>query len=92
MDVRIERDGARNYRNILIGAGVSLRYKNLPGLNTFKVDTEAGVAFKLTETTLDITTTYGHADITPLADIPKYTLDYSELYNFTDLSSSTISK
>ena len=63
----------------------------MPGFNTFRVDTDAGTAYNLVETTLDITSTYGHDEIVPLEDITHYDLDYDSQYNFTNLSAKNIS-
>ena len=77
-DLRVNRDENGNHRNLLIASSISLRYRNLPGFNTFRIDTDRLVAYNLVETTLDVTATYGHDELVPLKDIPSYEIDYEQ--------------
>lgn len=62
-------------RNLLIATGTCSNHGQLPGFNTFEIDSSF-VPKSLVMTSLDITKAYGKDIAPPLSDLPVYTLDF----------------
>lgn len=89
-DLRIfDRDTKGPLRNLLVAVGVSPDHKQLPGFNTFEIDSDL-MPKSLVMTSLDITKAYGSSTIPPLSSLPTYHIDFSSDFGLKDLTIKSI--